>query len=290
MKAVLLPETALLQLCRAAGMDGRDARLIRVCANAVFHLPRSGAVVRIAAEQTVARARRAVRVARWLESIGFPAVRVHPQAPEAVVAGGQVATFWKYLPQPDAGHPAPVRLAPLLRRLHAQAPPFPLPAWDPVSEARSTLHLADDVLRDDDRVFLLNWCDRLEAQLPSNVYGLPYGLVHGDAWVGNLLRRAHDVVMCDFDQVCWGPQEWDLVPTAVNALRFGRPSAEEFMAAYGYDVTAAEGFALLRQVRELLMLVGALPAASSRPSIATEIARRLADLRGAGLGRWTPYP
>ncbi|WP_433498851.1 phosphotransferase [Sphaerimonospora sp. CA-214678] len=286
---VPLGDGILLDLCRMAGMDCRDARLIRVCANTVFYLPRAAAAVRVASAEMAAKARRAVRMARWLESIGFPAVRVHPAAPEAVVVEGAVATFWEYLPQPRHAPPV-VRLASLLRHLHEESPPFPVAPWDPVTDARSNLLLAAGTLQDSDREFLLDWCDLLDGELPANRYSLPYGLIHGDAWAGNLLWRGREVVLCDLDQMCHGPLEWDLVPTVVNGLRFGHPTVEEFLGTYGFDVRAAVGFPLLRQVRELTMLTGALPALSSRPSIAREISRRISNLRDpSGSGQWTPY-
>ncbi|MEV5407294.1 phosphotransferase [Thermopolyspora sp. NPDC052614] len=288
MKAGFSADRALHRLCGVAGVDSRGARLIRICANIVYHLPRANAVARISSAGTAPHARRAVRVAHWLQKINFPAVRVHSDVPDAVVVGGRVATFWQYLPQP-AAPPQVVQLAALLRKLHAQTVPFPLPAWDPVADARDNLRRARGVLSAEDHRFLLRWCDRLEDELPTNRYALPYGLIHGDAWAGNLLWRGEDVVLCDLDQVCHGPREWDLVSTAVNALRFGTPPAEEFLTAYGFDVTIADGFPLLRQARELIMLTGALPALSSRVSIAREFGRRLASLRGFGSHRWTPY-
>ncbi|WP_436758701.1 phosphotransferase enzyme family protein [Streptosporangium sp. V21-05] len=288
MSAVLSKSSTLLQLCRAAGIDGRDARLIRVCVNVVFHLPRANAVARIASAETTPRARGVVRLAHWLEAIGFPAVRIHRDVPDAILMDGQVATFWEHLPQ-KVGSPPVVRLAPLLRRLHAQTPPSPLPSWDPVTEARSNLQLARGVVHDRDRGLLLDWCGRLEAELPTLRHSLPHGLIHGDAWAGNLLWRGEGVVLCDLDQMCYGPRAWDLVPTAVNALRFGHPPADELLAAYGFDVTASAVFPLLRQIRELTMLTGVLPALPDRPSIAEEFRRRVASLRVNGPDRWTPY-
>ncbi|GAA4199905.1 aminoglycoside phosphotransferase family protein [Microbispora amethystogenes] len=288
MTAVLTETGIVSALCHAAGVDPRGASLVRICANVVYYLPRVNAVVRIASVDMAAKARRAIRMAHWLEDIGFPAVRVHWDVPEVVIVDGAVATFWQYLPQPRQA-PSVVRLAPLLRRLHNELPPFRLPSWDPVSDARANLQLAADTLADRDCDFLLRWCDRLDVELASNPYGLPYGLIHGDAWAGNLLWDGEEVVLCDLDQMCHGPLEWDLVPTVVNGLRFGHPGVEEFLGSYGFDVMASESFSLLRQARELTMLTGALPALSSRPSIAHEISRRIANLRDAGPRRWTPY-
>lgn len=281
------PQDALAELCAVAELDGREAQLLRICANAVFLLPRERTVARVASATVpqVERAQRCVRVAAWLEEIKFPAVRLRQTEP--VVADGHVATFWHYLPQSPT-RPDPARLAPLLRRFHELEPPFPLPEWDPLGEARLRLAEAGD-LADGDRTFLASWCNRLDEELRRARTTLPRSLLHGDAWNGNLLRDNKNVLLSDLDHVCRGPREWDLVPTVVNAMRFGRPSSSPFLRAYGIKVTAWPSFLVLREVRELTMLTGALSALALNPSIRREFARRMADLRDPGTGRWEPY-
>jgi|HubBroStandDraft_1064217.scaffolds.fasta_scaffold17069_5 aminoglycoside phosphotransferase (APT) family kinase protein len=66
-------------------------------------------------------------------------------------------------------------------------------------------------------------CDELAAGLSSLVPALPAGVIHGDAWQGNLLVDEGVPVLSDLDQVSVGPREWDLVPTIVNIRRFGYP-------------------------------------------------------------------
>ena len=97
--------------------------------------------------------------------------------------------------------------------------------------------------------------------------------------------------MSDLDQVSVGPREWDLVPTIVNALRFGYAPdpVRRFLDAYGFDVTAWPGLPVLRKTRELAMLVGVVPVLSSSPAIAHEFARRMDGLRNGRDERWTPY-
>lgn len=280
-------DRAVSALCEKAGVDGRDARLLRLCANAVYQLPRESAVIRLvpASPSLVERAVSTVRLAAWLEQIDFPAVRLLSHVPAPVVADGFLGTFWQFLPQKDH-QPKPVQLAPLLVELHDLMPPFSIPEWDPVADARRRLRAAGD---SDAVDFLSPWCDRLEDEVAALDFELPTSLIHGDAWAGNLLWSDRGVVLSDLDGLCAGPPEWDLVPTVVNAMRFGRPSPRSFLKAYGFDVTAWPGFAVLQEVRELTMLTGVLPALDSSPSISREFARRIADLREGTNARWAPY-
>jgi hypothetical protein len=76
---------ALLEkACVSVGLDPAGARLLRIGSNAVYRL--AAPVVRIARSgASLGQARRSVAVARWLESVGFPAVRaVHVDQPLVV--------------------------------------------------------------------------------------------------------------------------------------------------------------------------------------------------------------
>jgi hypothetical protein len=67
---------ALQHACAIAGLDAGDARLLRLGSNAVYRL-RDPVVARVSRPGAdFDHARRTVAVARWLESAGYPAVRV----------------------------------------------------------------------------------------------------------------------------------------------------------------------------------------------------------------------
>ncbi len=120
----------------------------------------------------------------------------------------------------------------------------------------------------------------------------PARLVHGDAHVGNLLRDSERrVLLCDFDATCVGPWEVDLVAVPVGEIRFGRSGVHQRLAAaYGYDITASPNWPLLREARELKMVVAAVPLMASSPAAANEFAVRLGTIqRGDTTGRWTPF-
>jgi aminoglycoside phosphotransferase (APT) family kinase protein len=276
--------------CGEFGLDANGAELLRLTANAVFRLRTTRVVVRISAPRSqFAEVCRTVQVARWLDQIGFPAVRLHGDQEQPVVLGDYLATFWDYLP-PGSTQPSVGALALLLRQLHPLTPPFPLPRWDPIADARQLLERGNG-LAEADWAFLECWCDELEAELVLMTPALPAGVIHGDAWHGNLLMRCGTPVLCDLDQVSVGPREWDLVPTIVNALRFGYPAGpvRRFLELYGFDVTLWHGFSVLRKARELVMLAGVAPVLSSSPLIAQEFARRIDGLRNGREERWIPY-
>ena len=88
-----------------------------------------------------------------------------------------------------------------------------------------------------------------------------------------------------------GPWQVDLVPAPANELRFGVSGAHaRLAAAYGYDITTDPAWPLLREARELKMIVGKVPMLASGPGIADEVALRLASVRhGDSNVRWTAF-
>jgi hypothetical protein len=269
-----------------------DARLLRLTNNAVFALPAAGIVIRITRSHRFHdRVRKVVDLGRWFERIDAPTIRLAPNIAQPVQVGDLLASIWRYLP-PTPPAPAVEDLGAVLRDFHHLGPPpFSLPRWDPVRDARTRIADAEN-LDDGDRSFLLDWCDRLEAPVASLQRQASTQLIHGDAHVGNLLReRTGRVVLCDFDAVCLGPWQVDLAAVAVGEVRFGRRGAHRTLAtAYGYDVTADPSWPLLREVRELKMIAAAVPLLCSSAAIRAEFTSRLRSARCGNLDtQWTPF-
>src|SRR5271154_3815396 len=77
-----------------AGIDAGGARLLRVGSNTVYRL-QAPVIARISRPGADAgHVRRTVAVARWLESAGYPAVRL-ADVDQPVVINRQVITFWQ---------------------------------------------------------------------------------------------------------------------------------------------------------------------------------------------------
>ncbi|MFI5835024.1 phosphotransferase family protein [Micromonospora sp. NPDC051300] len=283
---------AMREIAVGLGVPSDDAQLLRLTNNAVFALPRSGLVIRIARTHRLRdRVTKVVQLARWFAEIDAPTIRLAPDIPQPVEVGDLVASVWSYV----ASHtPAPTvgDLGSALREFHALGtPPFPLARWDPIGDARRRLEDADG-LRPTDHEYLLAWCDRLDQQVAALNRESGPTLIHGDAHVGNLLREPSGrLILCDFDSTSIGPWQVDLVAVAVGEARFGTGGAYRRLAsAYGHDVTLDSSWLTLRATRELKMITAAVPLLASSPEIAEEFASRLTSIRDGAEGRrWRPF-
>lgn len=284
----------LVLACEAAGLDGRDAVLLRLGENAIYRLPLVPVVARIARTVDYLRDVRAeVGVARWLESAGYPAVRLAGPADQPLVVDGRLVTFWELLSDREEYGTA-AELAHMLRRLHGMEPPswLELPELEPFRRVEPRIERA--ALSGEDRAFLLGRLAELRERYEGLEFVLPVGPVHGDANVGNIIRdRLGRAVLIDLDGFSTGPREWDLVLTAMYFERYGWHTADEyreFTGIYGFDMLAWPGYPVLRDVRELLMVTWLSQNARERPEVAAEVSKRIADMRGGdGVRDWKPF-
>jgi hypothetical protein len=120
---VFAPESTkvtLSQACDTVGLDSANAHLMRLGTNAVFHLT-APVVARIARIDSLDEMTRTVRVACWLDSVGYPAVRALA-FDQPIVIDGSAATFWEALGDGEDYALVP-EVAQLLSSLHALTAP-----------------------------------------------------------------------------------------------------------------------------------------------------------------------
>jgi aminoglycoside phosphotransferase (APT) family kinase protein len=284
----------LEKACAAAGLDAAGARLLRLGSNAVYRLA-APVVVRISrAGASLDQAQRSVAVARWLETVGFPAVRA-VEVDQPVIVDQHVITFWEAVSD-DGDQYATVReVAEILVKLHALEPPnsLHLPPLAPFENAEHRIEV-NDWLTADDRAFLLEELAKLQEKYAELEFVLPPGMIHGDASIGNVLRDYHNnPVLIDLDGFAIGPREWDLVLTAMYYDSFGwhtRDEYETFARVYGYDIMTWPGYPVLREIREFLMVTWVIQKAGENETTAAEADKRIAALRtGASRKDWQPY-
>lgn len=284
----------LARACAAAGLDPEGAELLRLGENAIYRLGAVPVVARIARTvDYLPDVRTEVAVARWLESAAFPAVRLAGPADQPLVVDGRVVTFWELVAE-RTEYGTVAELAELLRRLHnLEAPPsLSLPQLEPFRRVEPRIEGAD--LGEDDRVFLLARLEELRERYAGLEFVLPAGPVHGDANVGNIIRRRDGTaVLIDLDGFAAGPREWDLVLTAMYFEHLGWHTAGEyqrFAAVYGFDVLTWRGYPVLRDMRELIMVSWLSQNASESATLTAEVRKRIGDLRnGDGRRDWAPF-
>jgi hypothetical protein len=287
--------SALSRACAATRLDARAAEPIRIGENAIFRLP-GGVVARISRPGQQAAARREVAVSRWLNASGIAAVAALAGIAQPVQVADRSVTFWEELPPHRPGTPAEV--AGVLKRLHALPVPddVPLGLLDPFVRLPERIRDAVTV-PGDDRAWLRSRLAELQQSWAATIPGLPACIVHGDAWAGNVVAAGDGtMILLDLERCSTGPREWDLVSTAVKYVSFGlidRGEYNQFCDTYGADVTTWDGFAVLRDIRELRMTCYIAQQAAASPSLAGETRLRIESLRGRNGPRpwaWTPAP
>lgn len=276
--------TVLDIACREADLDSRDARLLHAHSNTVYLLPREQAVARISHnDHPGLDARASVAITKWLAGQGVPTTE--PLTDYIADIGSDTVTFWHYYPARGPDLPPARELGGILRRLHAiQDMPFDLPNYSPLRGLTQTLAdpRSSSALTADDRHWL---GDRAAAQIAAYHQlrsHLGHGVVHGDAYTGNLLWGPQHALLGDWDEISIAPRELDLI-NVYQSVRFGVSNDDDltgFACAYGWDVRTWDGYADLRAMRDLHTLTGYIRRASRADRVAAgELRSRIRSLR-----------
>jgi hypothetical protein len=277
------------QASAIAGVNAADARLIHHYSNAIYLLPAEKAVARVTfGTQAAQRVARSLAVTRWLVQQRFPATEPLP-ATSPVTVGNVVVSFWKYYPRPDGPSSfTSAHLADLLRILHqVEPPPVGLPPWIPLESLEATVTAAavPGPLTGSERAWILGRIDEIRDKIATLEWPLGSGLIHGDAWAGNLLSCPDawpaGVVLGDWDWVSTGPREVDLIPTWHAAVRYGKPPTwvADFAGRYAYDLAQWDGFPVLMAMRDLVQLSGPIRRATTSEPHRRVLRQRLDDLQ-----------
>lgn len=279
-----------LETLRAAavhvGLDATQSDLIRLGENAVYRLP-DQIVARVTRPDHHEIARKEIQVARWLNASGIPAVRPVDDLTQPVYIGDRAVTWWHELgPHRPCGR---TDLAAVLSRIHAlPLPTFELPQVHPFVGLASRIDSVH-IYSTEDRKWLHSRLQDLEARYAELPSGLPWCVIHGDAWGGNVVVTDDQIVVLDLERTSFGPPEWDLVSSAVH-LGLDWLSLREyqtFVDIYGHDVTEWAGYPILRDIRELRVTLFAAQVADNHPHARDQARHRLACLRGErGLRPW----
>lgn len=217
-------------------------------------------------------------MSRWLAKVGLPGVvAIAP----AVDVDGFAVTFWERLP--DTRPATPAEIARYLARLHAHG----VPAGLDVPEIQPFVRIRDRIeaspIAEADKAFLVDRLEQLTLRW-AEAAELPRVIVHGDAHSGNVVAiPSGTVLVLDLERFSIGPAEWDLTLMACEYDSFRWLSADqyfEFATACGHDVLRSPVYPLLRDIRELRMTSWLANKADQGSAVRSELAHRVACLRG----------
>ncbi|WP_343063714.1 aminoglycoside phosphotransferase family protein [Haloechinothrix aidingensis] len=286
-------EDVLAAAARLAGLDATGAVVIRDGSNVMYRIP-GGIVARIGPSGSQESAGRQVDVSRWLVASGLPVVRAIDYVPQPTMVGNRPVTWWEQLPEHRSATTG--ELGALLRSLHTLNPPTQpeLPSFDPFAGLGERIAEARHV-PDQERTWLARRVEDLREQLQQLRLDEAGGVIHGDAWQGNVaVSEVTAPVLLDLEHVSRGHPDWDLIPVAVDYTDFARLSSadyEDFVTAYGgHDVTATAAFRVLADIQQLRWVIFVLGKAATSSQAAHETHHRIACLRGDIARPWTWNP
>ncbi|WP_231951570.1 phosphotransferase family protein [Nocardia terpenica] len=89
-----------------------------------------------------------------------------------------------------------------------------------------------------DRAWMRTHLTELRRRWSHRPTGLPWCVIHGDAWIGNVVATEDGaIVFLDLERTSFGPPEWGTVHTAIKHTSFGWITAadyQKFCDAYGH--------------------------------------------------------
>jgi len=284
----------LHEACAVTGLSADGARLLRLGSNAVYRLS-APVVARVARPDAAPEtARRAVAVARWLQSADYPAVRAIG-VDQPVVIDGHAITFWEAVSDDGSEYATIAEVAEVIAQLHKLSAPgnLHLPKLEPFENAGDRI-ANSEWLSTDDRDYMTQKLASLQDEYARLDFALPPGVIHGDANIGNVLHDEYgNPIVIDLDGFAIGPREWDLIQTALFYDHYGwhtRGEYETFARTYGYDIMQWPGYNVLANVREFIQVTWMIQKAGESEKTAAEARKRIGSLRnGASRKDWLPF-
>ncbi|MHA6629136.1 phosphotransferase family protein [Pseudonocardia sichuanensis] len=283
----------LTQACQQVGIEAHPVELIRMGSNAVFRIGEN-LIARVAPSVgLLPNAEKQIEIARWLQSVGYPATRA-ADIDQPIETADRVVTFWESVSLQTTY--APIReVAELIKRLHELPAPdhISLPELRPFGDAQDELPQFVG-LPPADAEYLRKRVEWARETFPVLPFALPRGHIHGDANVGNVLCDDHgSPVLIDLDSFAVGAREWDLIQTALFFDRLGwhtEKEYREFVEVYGYDITEWSAYSDLADMREIAMTSWIANKADSSPESVVEAVKRIEAIRsGASRRDWGAY-
>jgi Ser/Thr protein kinase RdoA (MazF antagonist) len=221
-------------MCALAGLQDSELELLRFGSNAVFGIGRTHVIRVMRPTTSPADVQREIDLVREFVRLNVPAVRLADvPVQQPLKAMNCLGTVWeRLLEEPD--HRNLYRpLGQLIQLFHQRTVDLrvPLEPWHQLASSDRRLAELHSHYSPQDVAMLTRWSRRISTALDQVEPMLPGGVIHGQAEVGNVLFRAGQPVLIDFEQVALGHvngilsilRSWSLVSAGRNSATATSP-------------------------------------------------------------------
>lgn len=278
------PESAREYAKRAlldVGISDHEISLVRFGENAIFHSEILGAAIRVyRSPDRLNVANKCFEMGRFLEKEKFPAVRPMKLTDETLTVSGFPVTFWKWERISEVEHFDWGHFGALLRGFQEIGKNFSfhLDAFDPFAKISSRINSLESSGKFKDT--------EIELIVESYSRCLSYNyfeqnqedphVIHADAHRGNTILSESGLLLIDFDNICFGPQDWDALPTLIATRRFdlSETSLQSFLSGFERNIDKKRIDQAI-EIKELSMTTWLCQNRGISPEVDNEINHRL---------------
>ena len=286
---------AAVEAGRALGLQIERAAVLHDVCSVVVQLEPEPVVARIpvvltgstAPDDQAARQQRELDVVAWLDRHGVPVVAPAPGLPRSPVRrDGFPMTFWELADVADDHQPYRGVSVSYSAELHARLAGYPveLPFLAPFN------HGLPDMLSELDTTGPLTHADidraRTEFDALQHILGdrdvftsafpdVPLQAIQGDGPSHNVIRTKSGIKFSDFEDITYGPVEWDLAMMGADAVAEYNDAA----ARRGLRTTDPEVQRVMDYARRL-QFVGCVSLIPQLPLLASPMAEAVQEWRG----------
>jgi hypothetical protein len=259
------PLTVVREVAAALGLDARDAVVVRQTSSTVVDLAPAPVIARLwpAGRRDLDVVRRELAVTSYLAHAGAPVAAPWTEAGPHERAGLVVTLWWRVDHDPDRPLDG-AAAGRALREVHDHLTDHDgagLPHFARLDELRAVAAILDPASAE---AAELGEAIALAEVVVAGL-GVQLQPVHGDAWLGNVLRAPGGPVWSDFERLCLGPRELDLTCNETAARSRGRrPEDDAFLVGYGHHDAALRD--RLAPLELLTLAASTYQLAASRPA------------------------